>query len=84
MFSVSDPRPFDLGLLGEGEAGRVRFERPGVVRVFCNVHHDMVGYVLVLGTPFHTSPDARGDLTCRRAPAPSPSGTSRRSPGPSA
>lgn len=68
VFSVSDPRPFDLGLLGEGEAGRVRFERPGVVRVFCNVHHDMVGYVLVLGTPFHASPDARGDFRLRDLP----------------
>lgn len=68
VFSVSDPRPFDLGLLGEDEAGRVRFERPGVVRVFCNVHHDMVGYVLVLDTPFHASPDARGDFRLRGLP----------------
>lgn len=69
VFSVSDPRPFDLGLLGEGESRRVRFERPGVVRVFCNVHHDMVGYVLVLDTPFHASPDARGSFRLRDLPA---------------
>lgn len=68
VFSVSEPRPFDLGLVGEGEAGRVRFERPGVVRVFCNVHHDMVGYVLVLDTPFHAAPDARGSFRLRDLP----------------
>jgi hypothetical protein len=44
-----------------------------VVRVFCNVHHDMVGYVLVLDTPFHAAPDARAE--------PSGSGTCLRGPG---
>jgi len=60
VFSVSEARPFDLGLFAAGEAGRVRFDNGGVVRVFCNVHHDMVGYLLVLETPFHAAPDAAG------------------------
>lgn len=68
-FSVSEPRPFDLGLHGEGEIGRVSFPDAGVVRVFCNVHHDMVGYVLVLDTPHHTRPDARGGFRLRGLPA---------------
>lgn len=68
VFSVSDPRPFDLGLVGRGESGHVTFDRPGVVRVFCNVHHDMVGYVLVLDTPFSTRPDGRGRFRLRDLP----------------
>ena len=60
VFSVSEPRPFDLGLYGRGEVGRVRFPRAGVVRIFCNVHHDMVGYVVVLDTPCHGRPEADG------------------------
>lgn len=60
VFSVSEAYRFDLGLYGKGEAESVTFDRPGVVRVFCNVHHGMVGYVLVLDTPFYTSPDAQG------------------------
>ncbi len=60
IFSISDPYRFDLGLYGRGEARSVTFDRPGVVRVFCNVHHGMVGYVLVLDTPFFTSPDDQG------------------------
>jgi len=67
-FSVSEPQPFDLGLFGQGEVGRVTFETPGVVRVFCNVHHDMVGYVLVLDTPFYTRPDGRGGFRLRGLP----------------
>ena len=60
VFSVSEPYRFDLGFYGEGKAESVTFDRPGVVRVFCNVHQGMVGYVLVLDTPFYTSPDAQG------------------------
>lgn len=60
VFSVSEPARFDLGLYGRGESKDVRFEEAGVVRVFCNVHHDMVGYVLVVDTPHHTRPDGQG------------------------
>jgi plastocyanin len=60
VFSVSGGNAFDLGLVPEGDGGAVRFREPGVVRVFCNVHHRMVGYVVVLDTPFHATPDASG------------------------
>ena len=60
VFSVSGGNAFDLGLVAEGEGGAARFREPGVVRVFCNVHHRMVGYVVVLDTPFHAAPDAAG------------------------
>ncbi len=51
VFSVSAPNEFDLGLYRSGEGEAVMFEQPGVVRVFCNVHHSMVAYVLVVDTP---------------------------------
>lgn len=59
-FSVSPGNGFDLGLAGAGDVGSVRFGAPGVVRVFCNVHHRMAGFVVVLDTPFHLAPDAGG------------------------
>ncbi len=62
VFSVSAPNQFDLGLYQQGPGKEKRFERPGVVRVYCNVHHDMVAYILVLDTPFHASPDANGEF----------------------
>ncbi|MDA8019159.1 MAG: hypothetical protein MPN21_17100 [Thermoanaerobaculia bacterium] len=52
VFSVSGRNRFDLGLYRGGDAEEKRFEHPGVVRVFCNVHHAMVAYVAVLETPF--------------------------------
>jgi plastocyanin len=60
VFSVSGDNSFDLGLYRKGPGKDKRFDHPGVVRVFCNVHQAMVAYVLVLETPFSTSPDAAG------------------------
>jgi plastocyanin len=55
VFSVSEPARFDLGLYGQGPGKQVTFDQAGVVRVFCNVHQDMVAYVVVLDTPHSTA-----------------------------
>ena len=67
-FSVSRGNTFDLGLVEQGPGDEVTFERSGVVRVFCNVHHDMVAYVLVLDTPWFARPDDRGRFVLRGLP----------------
>jgi hypothetical protein len=69
------PRP---GRKGPGKV--LDFKSPGLVRVFCNVHHSMVAYIWVLDTPFYTTPDGSGasrSRTCRRGRERSRSGTSR-------
>jgi plastocyanin len=68
VFSVSSPNQFDLGLYREGPGNEKRFEEPGLVRVYCNVHHDMVAYILVLDTPYSASPDAAGDFVLTGLP----------------
>ena len=60
VFSVSGENRFDLGLYRKGEGKSYTFEHPGVVRVFCNVHHEMVAHVLVLETPYFVQPDENG------------------------
>ncbi len=50
-FSPSASRRFDLGWLAPHESARVKFERPGLVQVFCNAHPDEVAYVLVTPSP---------------------------------
>ena len=62
VFSVSGENKFDLGLYRKGPGKDVRFDHSGLVRVFCNVHHDMVAYVLVLDTPFQATPGADGSF----------------------
>lgn len=59
-FAPAGTHAFDVGLYGKGEAREHRFDKAGLVRVYCNVHHDMVGHLLVLDTPYFARPDAAG------------------------
>jgi plastocyanin len=61
-FSTSKDNAFDVGLYGTGEAQTVTFTHAGYVRVYCNVHHSMVGHILVLDTPYFTRPGADGSF----------------------
>jgi plastocyanin len=47
VFSLSRPKRFDLGRYPTGRAKSVRFERPGIVRVFCEIHSHMSAFILV-------------------------------------
>jgi plastocyanin len=54
VFSLSPEGTFDLGLYGRGEAKGTTFGRAGVIRVYCNVHAQMRGLVLVLESALNT------------------------------
>jgi len=59
-FSTSKDNAFDVGLYGSGEEQTVTFSHAGYVRVYCNVHHSMVGHLLGLDTPYFTHPGPDG------------------------
>ncbi|MEP6714685.1 MAG: hypothetical protein ABJC09_03870 [Terriglobia bacterium] len=59
-FSRYNGQIFDVGLYPPGTSRSVRFARPGVVRVFCNIHPSMSSVILVLTTPWFTTTSARG------------------------
>jgi plastocyanin len=48
VFSPSPDNSFDLGSYKQGESRSVTMNRPGVVTVYCNMHPQMVGHVLVV------------------------------------
>lgn len=52
VFSVSPGNRFDLGLYRSGTAKPNVFHEAGVVRVYCNIHPQMVGFVLVVDSSF--------------------------------
>jgi plastocyanin len=68
VFSVSNGKPFDLGFLRKGPGRERQFDTAGLVRIYCNVHHSMVGYVLVLDTPYFTQPAADGSFVLANLP----------------
>jgi plastocyanin len=51
-FSSYNGQIFDVGLYPPGTSKAVRFTRPGVLRVFCNIHPTMSAIILVLNTPY--------------------------------
>ena len=52
VFSVSPGNRFDLGLYRSGTSKPNVFREPGLVRVYCNIHPQMVGFVMVVDSTF--------------------------------
>jgi plastocyanin len=48
VFSVTPDHSFDLGSYAQGESKSVTMTRQGVVSVYCNMHPQMVGHILVV------------------------------------
>ena len=69
VFSVSGENRFDLGLYGKGKSDRVRFDHAGTVRVYCNVHPEMVAWINVLPSPFFVVPERDGTFRLTGLPA---------------
>jgi plastocyanin len=60
VFSLSKTRQFDLGRYAVGHSKPVRFDRAGVVRVFCDIHSHMNAFILVFSHPFYSVTDNDG------------------------
>ncbi len=60
VFATSGPRVFDLGLYGQNQTRSVTFDKPGLARIYCNVHAKMALTVLVHPTAFATRADKGG------------------------
>jgi plastocyanin len=53
-FSNFSGQLFDIGLYAPGTSKSFRFQRSGVVRIFCNIHPAMSAVILVVDTPYFT------------------------------
>jgi plastocyanin len=69
VFSLYKGERFDLGLYEAGSSRSVRFDRPGVSFVFCNIHPEMNAYILALETPYFAISDAAGEVRIAGVPA---------------
>src|ERR1700730_598734 len=69
VFSLSKTARFDLGRYAVGHSKSVRFDRPGIVRVFCDIHSHMNAFVLVFSHPFFAVTDGEGRYHIDNVPA---------------
>jgi plastocyanin len=60
VFSLSKAMRFDLGRYAAGHSQSIQFNRPGIVRVFCDIHSHMNAFILVFGHPFFALTDGEG------------------------
>jgi plastocyanin len=68
VFSLSPARQFDLGRYGPGEKKTVLFDRIGVVQVFCELHPESFGYIVVLPDRLYARPETNGTFVLPRLP----------------
>ncbi len=69
VFSASKTKLFNLGTYATGVTRYVTFDRPGVVEVLCNVHHEMIAYIVVLPGNLFTITDDAGRYRLEGLPA---------------
>jgi plastocyanin len=69
VFSLSKTTQFDLGRYAPGRTGGVRFDRPGLVRVFCDIHSHMSANILVFSHRFFALTDDSDHYAIPRVPA---------------
>jgi hypothetical protein len=69
VFSLFDGKRFDLGLYEAGSTRHVRFDRPGICYIFCNIHPEMSAVVVVLDTPYYRIASHAGAVVIPHVPA---------------
>ena len=69
VFSVSGENRFDLDLYKRPKSASWTFQAPGLVRVYCNIHPQMSGVVIVRDNAHFTRASADGVFTLEGVPA---------------
>jgi len=68
VFLFHDGKRFDLGLYPVGMTKQVRFDKPGLSRIFCNIHPNMAAYVKAVDSPYFAVSDRDGRFTIAAVP----------------
>jgi plastocyanin len=68
VFSLFEGKRFDLGFYEAGSSKTVHFDRPGVSFLFCNIHPEMSGAVIVVDTPYFGISDRTGRVSIANVP----------------
>ena len=68
VFSNYNGQIFDLSLYRPNTSRDVVFKRPGIVRVFCNIHPTMSAVIAVLDTPWFAVSGVSGDFEIHDVP----------------
>jgi hypothetical protein len=62
IFSLSRTQSFDLGYYSEGKIREVAFPKAGIVQVYCHVHPEMYGVIVVASSRWTAKPSVDGSF----------------------
>ncbi|MGH9529742.1 MAG: hypothetical protein ACRD2S_07480 [Terriglobales bacterium] len=68
VFSLFEGKRFDLGLYEGGSTREVRFDKPGISYIFCNIHAEMSAVVVALATPYYGISNKKGEIIIPHVP----------------
>ncbi len=68
VFSLSPGNRFDTGHYEPGDSPDWTFKKPGLVKLYCNVHHKMNAFLWVVETPFFQVLDGREGVNFKDVP----------------
>jgi plastocyanin len=68
VFSRSAVSDFDLGRFGRGPGKSRHFDRPGVAEIFCNIHKEMVAYLVITPSRLFAVTGPDGSFTIKNVP----------------
>lgn len=68
VYSFSPAKRFELHLYHGIPAKPVIFDKPGLVVMGCNIHDQMIAYLLVVDTPWFAKTDAHGEASIDDVP----------------
>jgi len=69
VYSFSAAKTFELKLFGHDETRVVHFDKAGVVDLGCNIHDNMIAYIVVVDTPYAAQTNAAGEAVVHGVPA---------------
>jgi plastocyanin len=68
VFSLFEGKRFDLGLYEAGASRMVRFDRPGISYIFCNIHPEMSAVVITIATSLYAISNQEGQISLADVP----------------
>jgi plastocyanin len=69
LYSFSPAKKFEVPLYSGTPPNPIVFDKPGVVTLGCNIHDWMIGYILVVATPWFSVTGADGEAKLHDLPA---------------
>jgi hemoglobin len=63
VFSLSKTKAFDLGMYKNGESREIKVDKPGIIRLGCNLHASMSAYLIVVDAPAYVSTEPDGSFS---------------------